>query len=101
MLEERGRSVGLVAANADATVFREIPNCLVIARPDSPSDRCTRRIAAQSSTVITLLIVEEWPTIRLQHVAEYWAADETKPWSCGPTVGFGPTGGGTSCPRPL
>lgn len=42
-------------ANADATVFLEIPNCLAIARPDNRSDRCNRRISAQSSIVITLI----------------------------------------------
>lgn len=63
-------------ANADATVFREIPNCLAIARPDNRSDRCNRRISAQSSTVITLLIVEEWLTIQPQHVAQYSPAGD-------------------------
>jgi hypothetical protein len=69
---------GLAEANADATVFREIPNCLAIARPDNRSDRCNRRISAQSSTVITLLIVEEWLTFRPQHVAQYSTADDTR-----------------------
>ena len=64
-------------ANAAATVFREIPNCLAIARPDNRSDRCSRRISAQSATVITLLIVEEWLTSQPQHVAQYSTADDT------------------------
>jgi hypothetical protein len=63
-------------ANADTTVFREIPNCLAIARPDNRSDRCNRRISAQSSTVITLLIVEEWLTFQPQHVAQYSTAGD-------------------------
>jgi hypothetical protein len=63
-------------ANAAATVFLEIPNCLAIARPDNRSDRCNRRISAQSSTVITLLIVEEWLTFRPQHVAQYSTAGD-------------------------
>jgi hypothetical protein len=58
-------------------VFRDTPNCLAIARPDNRSDRCYRRISAQSSTVITLLIVEEWLTIQPQHMAQYSTADDT------------------------
>ena len=68
---------GLDEANAAATVFREIPNCLAIARPDNRSDRCNRRISAQSSTVITLLIVEEWLRFQPQHVAQYSTADDS------------------------
>jgi hypothetical protein len=64
-------------ANAAATVFLEIPNCLAIARPDNRSDRSNRRISAQSSTVITLLIVEEWLRFRPQHVAQYSTAGDT------------------------
>ena len=65
-------------ANAAATVFLEIPNCLAIARPDNRSDRSNRRISAQSSTVITLLIVEEWLTFQPQHVAQYSTAGDTR-----------------------
>jgi hypothetical protein len=44
---------GLPDANAFATVFLEIPNRLAIPACDSPSDTCSRRISAQSSTLIT------------------------------------------------
>ena len=36
-----------------ATVFREIPNRPAIAARELPSGRCSRRISAQSSTLIT------------------------------------------------
>jgi len=45
---------GLSLANARRTAFREIPSFLEIALIAIPSDRCNRRISAQSSTVITL-----------------------------------------------
>src|SRR3954453_11605214 len=44
---------GLSDANALATVFLEIPSRLAIAACDSRSDTCSRRISAQSSTLIT------------------------------------------------
>ena len=67
-------------------MFREIPNCLAIARPDNRSDRCNRRISAQSATVITLLIIEEWLTYQPQDVAQYSTADDTLgPGSLGST----------------
>jgi hypothetical protein len=45
---------GLSLANARRTAFREISSFLEIALIAIPSDRCNRRISAQSSTVITL-----------------------------------------------
>ena len=44
---------GLSLANARRTAFREISSFLEIALITIPSDRCNRRISAQSSTVIT------------------------------------------------
>jgi len=44
---------GRSEANAEATVFLEIPNRRAIAACDNFSDRCSRRISAQSSNVIT------------------------------------------------
>jgi len=44
---------GRSEANALATVFREIPNIRAIPACEMPSDRCSRRISAQFSTVIT------------------------------------------------
>ena len=44
---------GSCAANATRTVFRAIPNRRAIVLIPNPSARCSRRISAQSSTVIT------------------------------------------------
>jgi hypothetical protein len=40
-------------ARADLTVFLEIPSTRAISEIDNPSDRCNRRISAQSSTLNT------------------------------------------------
>ncbi len=44
---------GSSAANADRTVFRATPTRRAIALIGNSSDRCSRRISAQSSTLIT------------------------------------------------
>jgi len=44
---------GPAAANAAFTVFREIPINRATSEIDTPSDRCNRRISAQSSTLNT------------------------------------------------
>jgi hypothetical protein len=43
-------------ANADLTVFLEIPNPRAISEIDTPSDRRNRRISAQSSTSNTCFL---------------------------------------------
>ena len=53
---------GSAEANALATVLRDTPNRCAITRPDNLSTRLSRRISAQSSTVIT---------IHLHQVAHY------------------------------
>jgi hypothetical protein len=50
---------GLSLASARRTAFREIPRFLEIALIAIPSDLCSRRISAQSSTVITLYSVTQ------------------------------------------
>ncbi|OIQ80460.1 hypothetical protein GALL_377780 [mine drainage metagenome] len=64
---------GRSEANALDTVFREIPNRLAIPACEMPSDRCSRRISAQFSTVITpqavLGVLKIHPSITAQFSA--------------------------------
>jgi hypothetical protein len=58
---------GPTEANARDTAPRETPSRRATARADNPSDRCNRRISAQSSTASTPLTVRGGPLFSRQH----------------------------------
>ena len=58
-------------ANARPTAPRDTPSRRAIARADNPSDRCNRRISAQSSKASTPLTVKEWPCFQSATSAQF------------------------------
>jgi hypothetical protein len=65
---------GRSEANAARTVFREIPSCRATSLIDTPSARCSRRISAQSSTLITLQDRQGWSVFIRRHLLSFQAS---------------------------
>jgi hypothetical protein len=90
-----GRSYrgGRSEANAARTVFRAIPNSRAISLIDTSSARCSRRISAQSSNLITLqdsrrvVSFQTSTPAQCSPVGDSWAKHETS-WNRPGTAGY-------------